>query len=131
MTLSLLEIGVSKEEALEALQVVRQECAGDAAKTAGGSDSTRKCTALELLEEEQAQGFIITFCSALDNILGGGVQLTKITEICGAPGVGKTQLWYLVFLDYFCATENHFSLLNLRMVRVHLVMALFFPGTVP
>ncbi|KFO57177.1 DNA repair protein RAD51 3, partial [Corvus brachyrhynchos] len=88
-----LEIGISREEALEALQVVRQECHRDAARTAGESGATRRCTALELLEEEQTQGFIITFCSALDNILGGGVQLTKITEICGAPGVGKTQLW--------------------------------------
>ncbi|XP_055652432.1 DNA repair protein RAD51 homolog 3 isoform X1 [Falco peregrinus] len=93
------EIGISKEEALEALQVVRQECHGGAAGTAGGSGATRKCTALELLEEEQAQGFIITFCSALDNILGGGVQLTKITEICGAPGVGKTQLCMQLAVD--------------------------------
>ncbi|NXC20923.1 RA51C protein, partial [Corythaeola cristata] len=93
------EIGISKEEALEALQVVRQECHGDAGRAAGGSGATRKCTALELLEEEQAQGFIITFCSALDNILGGGVQLTKITEICGAPGVGKTQLCMQLAVD--------------------------------
>ncbi|NXM10314.1 RA51C protein, partial [Ploceus nigricollis] len=93
------EIGISREEALEALQVVRQECHGDAARTAGGSGTTRKCTALELLEEEQTQGFIITFCSALDNILGGGVQLTKITEICGAPGVGKTQLCMQLAVD--------------------------------
>ncbi|XP_035416975.1 DNA repair protein RAD51 homolog 3 isoform X2 [Cygnus atratus] len=93
------EIGISKEEALEALQVVRQECSGDAARTAGGAATTRKCTALELLEEEQAQGFIITFCSALDNILGGGVQLTKITEVCGAPGVGKTQLCMQLAVD--------------------------------
>ena len=88
-----LEIGISREEVLEALQVVRQECDGNTARPAGGSGATRKFTALELLEEEQTQGFIITFCSVLDNILGGGVQLTKITEICRAPGVGKTQLW--------------------------------------
>uniref|UniRef100_A0A8C3Y983 RecA family profile 1 domain-containing protein n=1 Tax=Catharus ustulatus TaxID=91951 RepID=A0A8C3Y983_CATUS len=88
-----LEIGISREEALEALQVVRQECDGNAARPAGGSGATRKFTALELLEEEQTQDFIITFCSVLDNILGGGVQLTKITETCGEPGVGKTQLW--------------------------------------
>ncbi|KAL9826519.1 DNA repair protein RAD51 homolog 3 [Geothlypis trichas] len=93
------EIGISREEALEALQVVRQECHGDTARTAVGSGATRKCTALELLEEEQTQGFIITFCSALDNILGGGVQLTKITEICGAPGVGKTQLCMQLAVD--------------------------------
>lgn len=45
--------------------------------------------------------------------------------------LGKHNYGIWFFLDYFCATENHFSLLNLRMVRVHLVMALFFPGTVP
>eukprot|EP00069_Balaena_mysticetus_P016249 bmy_09621T0 len=52
----------------------------------------KKCTALELLEHAHTQSFIITFCSALDTIRGGGVPLTKTTEICGAPGVGKTQL---------------------------------------
>jgi len=108
MVLTLLEIGISKEEALAALEVVRQECHGDAARAAGGSGTTRKCTALELLEEEQAQGFIITFCSALDNILGGGVQLTKITEICGAPGVGKTQLWYFIYRLLLCNCESVF-----------------------
>lgn len=100
MLLTFLEIGISKEEALEVLQVVRQECHEDAARTAARSGASRKFTALELLEEEQAQGFIITFCSALDNILGGGVQLTKITEVCGAPGVGKTQLWYFILITF-------------------------------
>ncbi|NXD18781.1 RA51C protein, partial [Nothocercus nigrocapillus] len=93
------EVGISKEEALEVLQVVRQECAVEAPRGAGTAGISRRCTALELLEQEQAQGFIITFCSALDNILGGGVQLTKITEICGAPGVGKTQLCMQLAVD--------------------------------
>ncbi|KAM4821804.1 DNA repair protein RAD51 homolog 3 isoform X5 [Ictidomys tridecemlineatus] len=87
------EVGISKEEALETLQIIRRECLTNKPKYAGAPESGRKCTALELLEQEQTQGFIITFCSALDNILGGGVPLMKTTEICGAPGVGKTQLW--------------------------------------
>lgn len=93
------EIGISKEEALETLQIVRRECNSNATKTAGDPEAVGKCTALELLAQEQAQGFIITFCSALDDILGGGVQLTKITEICGAPGVGKTQLCMQLAVD--------------------------------
>uniref|UniRef100_A0A8D0HJU4 DNA repair protein RAD51 homolog 3 n=1 Tax=Sphenodon punctatus TaxID=8508 RepID=A0A8D0HJU4_SPHPU len=96
---SFSEIGISKEEALEALQVVRRECPGEAARPPGESESLRKYTALELLKQEQAQGFIITFCSALDDILGGGIQLTKVTEICGAPGVGKTQLCMQLAVD--------------------------------
>ncbi|KAI2584257.1 RAD51 paralog C, partial [Homo sapiens] len=66
---------------------------------AGTSESHKKCTALELLEQEHTQGFIITFCSALDDILGGGVPLMKTTEICGAPGVGKTQLCMQLAVD--------------------------------
>lgn len=87
------EVGISKEEALEALQIIRRECLTDKPRHAGTAEPSKKCTALDLLEQEHTQNFIITFCSALDNILGGGVPLTKTTEICGAPGVGKTQLW--------------------------------------
>nr|KAF6416916.1 RAD51-like protein C [Molossus molossus] len=87
------EVGISKEEALETLQIIRRECLTDKPGHAGTAESGKKCTALDLLEQEHTQNFIITFCSALDSILGGGVPLTKTTEICGAPGVGKTQLW--------------------------------------
>ncbi|XP_025136991.1 DNA repair protein RAD51 homolog 3 isoform X2 [Bubalus kerabau] len=86
------EVGISKEEALETLQIIRRECLTNKTSYSVTAESGRKCTALELLEQEHTQNFIITFCSALDNILGGGIPLTKTTEICGAPGVGKTQL---------------------------------------
>ncbi|VVC37672.1 Hypothetical protein CINCED_3A025900 [Cinara cedri] len=35
---------------------------------------------------------IATFCKAIDEILNGGVQLGRITELSGAPGSGKSQL---------------------------------------
>lgn len=50
-------------------------------------------TALELLQQEENTRSIITFNSQLDAAFGGGLPLGKTTEICGAPGVGKTQLW--------------------------------------
>ncbi|XP_012503856.1 PREDICTED: DNA repair protein RAD51 homolog 3 [Propithecus coquereli] len=93
------EVGISKEEALETLQIIRRKCLTNKSRYAGTSESGKKCTALELLEQEHTQGFIITFCSALDNILGGGVPLMKTTEICGAPGVGKTQLCIQLAVD--------------------------------
>lgn len=49
-------------------------------------------SALELLKVEQLQGYIVTFCAKVDAMLGGGVPMGKITEVCGAPGVGKTQI---------------------------------------
>nr|XP_028564737.1 DNA repair protein RAD51 homolog 3 isoform X2 [Podarcis muralis] len=94
------EVGISKQEALEILQVIKRERHGVEANTVGLDQApAKKYTALELLEEEQAHGFIITFCSELDGILGGGIQLTKITEICGVPGVGKTQLCMQLVVD--------------------------------
>ncbi|KAF5916017.1 hypothetical protein HPG69_003091, partial [Diceros bicornis minor] len=93
------EVGITKEEALETLQIIRRECLTNKPRYIGTAESAKKCTALELLEQEHTQNFIITFCSALDDILGGGVPLTKTTEICGAPGVGKTQLCMQLAVD--------------------------------
>ncbi|XP_025851816.1 DNA repair protein RAD51 homolog 3 isoform X4 [Vulpes vulpes] len=93
------EVGISKEEALETLQIIRRECLTNKPRYAATAESGKKCTALELLEQEHTQSFIITFCSALDNILGGGIPLTKTTEICGVPGVGKTQLCMQLAVD--------------------------------
>ncbi|KAM5274688.1 DNA repair protein RAD51 homolog 3 [Ctenodactylus gundi] len=92
------EAGISKEEALETQQIIR-ECLTNKPRSAGTSESGKNCTALELLEQEHTQGSIVTFCSALDNILGGGVPLRKTTEICGTPGVGKTQLCMQLAVD--------------------------------
>eukprot|EP01138_Halocafeteria_seosinensis_P005158 gb/GECG01005273.1/.p1 GENE.gb/GECG01005273.1/~~gb/GECG01005273.1/.p1 ORF type:complete len:400 (+),score=50.69 gb/GECG01005273.1/:1-1200(+) len=51
--------------------------------------SEQPATALDILSEA---GTIITFCKPLDAILGGGIPLGEVTEICGVPGVGKTQM---------------------------------------
>jgi len=52
-------------------------------------------TALDLLvaqRSNQRNQHVLTFCAALDNILGGGVACGQVTEFCGVPGVGKTQI---------------------------------------
>jgi RecA/RadA recombinase len=35
---------------------------------------------------------VVSFCKAVDKLLGGGVSLGQVTEISGLPGTGKTQL---------------------------------------
>ena len=70
---------------------------GHAAASNGPPRSTNGLgghSALELLRAEQLQAYIVTFSASVDGMLGGGVPLGKITEICGAPGVGKTQFRY-------------------------------------
>ncbi|XP_071449965.1 DNA repair protein RAD51 homolog 3-like isoform X2 [Hetaerina americana] len=48
-------------------------------------------TALEIWQTEAKLRNIITFCEVVDDVLGGGIALRRITEFCGAPGTGKTQ----------------------------------------
>lgn len=39
------------------------------------------------------------FCKTLDGLLGGGVPTGQLTEFCGPPGIGKTQLGIQLALD--------------------------------
>jgi len=79
----LLELGIDAKEAVELLQLVR------------GSKKQHddNVTALDLLRMADNNQPIVSFSEQLDNLLGGGVALGKMTEFCGAPGIGKTQLW--------------------------------------
>lgn len=49
-------------------------------------------SALELLKKETQLPSIVTCNEAIDKMLGGGVPLGKMTEFCGIPGIGKTQV---------------------------------------
>ncbi|KAI8468651.1 MAG: RAD51C protein [Monoraphidium minutum] len=53
---------------------------------------TGAASARELLESEAARPRISTYCTELDALLAGGVAAGSVTEFCGVPGVGKTQL---------------------------------------
>ncbi|XP_008316086.1 DNA repair protein RAD51 homolog 3 [Cynoglossus semilaevis] len=83
------EAGVSQQDVLELLQAVRGE----------GGDAWSSSTSLELLQKEGESRSIVSFCSQLDEALSGGVPVGKITEVCGTPGVGKTQLCLQVAVD--------------------------------
>ena len=77
------EAGLTNEEASEVMKVVRFGVSGTA--LAGAKSAS------ELLKEESVKIPIYTFCLELDDLLGGGVATGEITELCGCPGIGKTQ----------------------------------------
>lgn len=81
------ETGVTEAEAAEVLELVNPQ---------RGPVSV---TALELLQKELELKSIVTFCSELDEALGGGIPLSKTTEVCGVPGIGKTQLCLQLAVD--------------------------------
>jgi len=45
-----------------------------------------------LYEQEVSRRKIVTLCKNLDEALGGGISPGRVVELCGQPGVGKTQL---------------------------------------
>ena len=60
-------------------------------------------SARELWEEEWiTRGVVITTgCPCLDEVLGGGLICGQLTELCGPPASGKTQVTKNKFMQYF------------------------------
>lgn len=85
------EAGISPEEAHEVLQLVGGRQVAD--WRAGA------VSAVDLYRTHLAARRIVTFSSDLDRILGGGVFTGQVTEFCGVPGVGKTQLGLQLAVD--------------------------------
>jgi len=75
-------------------------CDDDASILSYSTNLSATKTALELVSSVDtscpssvpAMESIITFCHAVDRLLGGGVAVGELTEISGTPNVGKTQL---------------------------------------
>jgi RecA/RadA recombinase len=69
-------------------------------------------TALSYLKERQKEAkTLLTGFSELDQALKGGLLLGTITDICGPPGIGKTQLCMSCSLHTLVAS-NHERLVN-------------------
>ena len=75
------ELCISLKEALDILRIVKEQ----------NQNVPLERSAFDLLQEEEQETHIVTFCAALDEMIGGGIPLGKITEFCGGPGMGKTQ----------------------------------------
>lgn len=97
------ELGVSPSIAMSILETAKQSLLSTTSTSAENivvDDfaskpviNSVKITAKDLLTKYTTKNRpIITFCKSLDAILGGGVQIGQITEFCGVPGIGKTQL---------------------------------------
>jgi RAD51-like protein 2 len=80
------ETGLSYEDALVVLEHALPHAAGTE-RAFDGMNSAR-----ELYQKEKSIGKIITFSAGMDKMLGGGVPLGQVTEFCGVPGIGKTQI---------------------------------------
>jgi hypothetical protein len=83
-----VDLGIEASSATLLLRTVRGECVS----AGGGGPWLMPRDALSMYEEERAEQRISTCAGELDRLLAGGVQLQKLSEFSGVPGVGKTQL---------------------------------------
>ena len=92
------DLCLEREEALKIIQTVRSttepQQSSKTNQTTSSNNVPGSKNAYDILLQEQSYGSIVTFCEQLDDMLGGGVPVGKITEFCGAPGIGKTQIGY-------------------------------------
>ncbi|GBN68699.1 DNA repair protein RAD51 3 [Araneus ventricosus] len=80
------ETGLSVQEALDVLDIVFP------ASSSNSVSKVLSCSAFDVLLDEKSRSPITTSCKSFDLILNGGIPLKKVTELCGCPGAGKTQM---------------------------------------
>lgn len=83
-------ISSSRSEAQQPQQQQHQEEGAAAVSRRATSDPTAAppmLSAKDVLTRLGTQRPIVTFCKAIDTMLGGGVHVGQITEFCGVPGV--------------------------------------------
>ena len=61
--------------------------------------TAKSFTAKDMIEKAIALKPIITYSRSMDTMLGGGVCIGQLTEFCGPPGVGKTQICIQLCID--------------------------------
>ena len=82
------DLGISLDEALDIIRVAEEKEKLDTGK----NEDFASHSALNMLKQKKKR--IVTFCKDIDDGLfgGGGVPVGEMTEFCGVPGVGKTQM---------------------------------------
>lgn len=91
--------GTDVDKSADALRLIRRYC-----EMAHDDESTLSSflanthTAYELLGDENflrtgrpTESAVVSMCRSFDDMMGGGFPIGKLTELCGPPGVGKTQ----------------------------------------
>lgn len=106
------ELGVDLSRALALLQELRGSTDSQTSSSPPSSSGSpqhlqppKNCS--ELIRALGSVRHITTCCMTLDNLLGGGVPRSSVTEICGAPGAGKTQI--CMQLAVACAIPEPFG----------------------
>ena len=91
------EAAASSSSSSSAPAAAEKVASSSSGRRGGGSGESGSVTALEMLATKQRG--IVSFVRGLDKMFGGGVPIGEVTELCGVPGIGKTQLSMQLALD--------------------------------
>ncbi|XP_050941882.1 DNA repair protein RAD51 homolog 3 isoform X2 [Cucumis melo] len=80
------ELEISNNEAFEVLKLASHGRGLDRSEGSGAIVNGAE-TAWDMLHKEQFIPRITTSCADLDNLLGGGINVSEVTEIGGVPGI--------------------------------------------
>ena len=100
------ELNLSLDTSLAVLQcintddtILTNQNADPNPSSSSSSSNGNVLTAKDLVERAVALRPIITYSRSMDLMLGGGVCIGQLTEFCGPPGVGKTQICVQLCID--------------------------------
>lgn len=96
------ELGMDGKKVFELVEEIKRAAAGASGRSPGSASSGGPIVrnALAMLEEsERCSAQVVTYGKAIDQLLGGGVPVGLLTELCGVPGAGKTQLCMQLAVD--------------------------------
>lgn len=97
-SMELIEMGISKDLTKEVMEYLSTHNTNDN-NTSTSLITSNVISIKDILLKQKSYKPIITFCKSLDTILGGGILLGQITELCGIPNIGKTQLAIQLAID--------------------------------
>ncbi|KAK2961385.1 putative DNA repair protein RAD51 [Blattamonas nauphoetae] len=97
------ELQIEPSEALDILSIIKKFSLGTIRQTQtqpqtqsftipASNDRITVQTAWEVIQEYDSLPTIPTLCEPLDDLLRRGIPVGSITEFCGSPGSGKTQM---------------------------------------
>ena len=117
------ELNITAEEALSILKSLQVTPSADGtmnttATSLSSSSSSSIFSAFQISNLHAGERFIITFCRAIDIMLGGGVPIGQITELVGLPGIGKTQMCIQLALNVQLPQVSH-SIITFQLFNLH------------
>eukprot|EP00954_Amorphochlora_amoebiformis_P001077 83143-Amorphochlora_amoeboformis.AAC.2 len=103
------ELEINQDEALKIWKTAKfgDDCMTRSVSNLSSTNSKREVSALNLWRRKARQRPIFSLCEDMDKMFGNGIRIGEVTEFCGVPGAGKTQLGMQIACTVQIPTDLH------------------------